>query len=161
MSTSVAQHDAERGQVESERQAETQDATGARPMPDRATRRSMRWRMAGGIGGLTTPPRAGSFQPITRRGWRHQTVIESSWQGLKRRPRRSLNGGEIAGIPVCRYRWSMTQPPAIAFDAVSKTFGGRAAGARRLSLAVPAGEFVALVGGSGSGKTTLLRPSTA
>jgi osmoprotectant transport system ATP-binding protein len=44
----------------------------------------------------------------------------------------------------------------IAFDRVEKRFGGRAV-AGPLTFEVPAGEFVALLGGSGSGKTTTLK----
>jgi osmoprotectant transport system ATP-binding protein len=51
----------------------------------------------------------------------------------------------------------MTQPPAIAFDAVRKTFEDGRQVLDGLSLAVPPGEFVAVVGASGAGKTTLLR----
>jgi osmoprotectant transport system ATP-binding protein len=53
----------------------------------------------------------------------------------------------------------MTQPPvAISLQAVSKTYGdGRLTVLDRVSLDVPAREFLAIVGPSGSGKTTLLR----
>ncbi len=47
-------------------------------------------------------------------------------------------------------------PPAIAFDRVRKAFGGTVA-VDDVSFAVPAGQFVMLVGASGSGKTTLLK----
>jgi osmoprotectant transport system ATP-binding protein len=45
---------------------------------------------------------------------------------------------------------------AIAFENVSKRYGDHAALAG-VSLTIPAGQFVALVGASGSGKTTLLK----
>jgi osmoprotectant transport system ATP-binding protein len=48
-------------------------------------------------------------------------------------------------------------PAVIAFEDVSKTYGdGRVHALDRLSLAVPAREFLAVVGASGSGKSTLL-----
>lgn len=46
--------------------------------------------------------------------------------------------------------------PAIAFDAVTKTYGAVRA-VDTVSVAIPAGTFVALVGTSGSGKSTLLK----
>jgi osmoprotectant transport system ATP-binding protein len=49
-------------------------------------------------------------------------------------------------------------PPLIAFQHVSKSFdGGAIKAVDGVSLDVPQGEFLAIVGGSGSGKTTLMR----
>jgi osmoprotectant transport system ATP-binding protein len=47
--------------------------------------------------------------------------------------------------------------PLIELDRVSKTFDGRGYAVRDVSLTVPSGQFVALVGASGSGKTTTLK----
>ncbi len=48
--------------------------------------------------------------------------------------------------------------PYIEIDAVSKSYdGGRSFAVSGVSLDVPQGSLVALVGGSGSGKTTLLK----
>jgi osmoprotectant transport system ATP-binding protein len=52
----------------------------------------------------------------------------------------------------------MSQDIAIAFEHVTKTFdGGRMKALVDVSLTVPQGQFLAIVGTSGSGKTTLLR----
>jgi osmoprotectant transport system ATP-binding protein len=50
----------------------------------------------------------------------------------------------------------MAQTPAIAFESVSKRYGDALA-LDRVTLDVPAREFLSVVGPSGSGKTTLLR----
>jgi osmoprotectant transport system ATP-binding protein len=50
----------------------------------------------------------------------------------------------------------MPAPAAIRFDGVAATLGGRRV-LGRISFAVAAGEFLAIVGPSGAGKTTLLR----
>ncbi len=50
--------------------------------------------------------------------------------------------------------------PAIAFDGVRKAYGATAA-IDGVTLEIPHGQFVALVGGSGAGKTTLLKTINA
>jgi phosphonate transport system ATP-binding protein len=49
-----------------------------------------------------------------------------------------------------------TGPPAVSVHGVSKVYGTTRA-LDRVSLTVPAGQFVAVIGRSGAGKTTLLR----
>jgi osmoprotectant transport system ATP-binding protein len=51
----------------------------------------------------------------------------------------------------------MVQDPAITLEDVSKRFGGGTPALDRVSLAIGAREYLAVVGASGSGKTTLLR----
>src|SRR4051812_41823782 len=53
-------------------------------------------------------------------------------------------------------RGSMPEPPMIALEGVSKSYDGVPA-IRDITLDVPRGCFLALIGGSGSGKTTLLK----
>ena len=50
----------------------------------------------------------------------------------------------------------MTRPPIVEFDAVQKTYDGKALVVRELNLAIAQGEFLTLLGPSGSGKTTVL-----
>lgn len=50
-----------------------------------------------------------------------------------------------------------TKPLGITVDGVEKTFAGGVQAVARLSLDVPAGQFLALLGPSGCGKSTLLR----
>jgi osmoprotectant transport system ATP-binding protein len=49
------------------------------------------------------------------------------------------------------------EPPIIAIDRVSKSFGGQGFAVDEVSLSAPAGAFLAFVGSSGAGKTTLLK----
>ena len=50
----------------------------------------------------------------------------------------------------------MTPPPLVDIDAVDFAYGKRAI-LKGISLQVPRGKVVAIMGGSGCGKTTLLR----
>jgi phospholipid/cholesterol/gamma-HCH transport system ATP-binding protein len=50
-----------------------------------------------------------------------------------------------------------TADPLVAIDAVTFAYGGRAPVLSGISLTIPRGKLVAIMGGSGSGKTTLLR----
>src|SRR5690606_13316381 len=47
--------------------------------------------------------------------------------------------------------------PVIELDGVSKSFDGTLPAVDGVTLSVPAGQFLAIVGGSGSGKTTTLK----
>jgi len=51
----------------------------------------------------------------------------------------------------------MTEPPVIELKSVSKFFDGAVPAVNDVSLSVPPGQFLAIVGGSGSGKTTTLK----
>src|SRR5947207_303886 len=74
--------------------------------------------------------------------------------GVDSRKAPKLNAGSgrmLAPFIAGCYRTAM-----IAFDAVTKSFGGRRA-VGPLSMTIPEGQFVALLGGSGCGKTTSLK----
>src|SRR5262245_65482811 len=51
----------------------------------------------------------------------------------------------------------MTEPPAISFERVGKSYGAGRPALDRISLDIAERAFAAVVGPSGSGKTTLLR----
>jgi osmoprotectant transport system ATP-binding protein len=80
-------------------------------------------------------------------------AIENSMSGATTDGRNELRDADAQDASSSR----AGAPPVIALNRVSKSFDGTALAVQNVTLTVPQGQFLAIVGASGSGKTTTLK----